>query len=505
MFSVRDYSIPKKLTWMNVLVSGTALLLAGAGLFAYDLYSFRAGTVRNLGIEAQIIGSNSISALVFDDPHSAETTLSALHVAPHVMSAEIYTPDGHAFAGYRRDRAQALPLPPAIPGDQTQVSRFQGGQVALVQLISFHGKPTATVYLRSDLGAMHDREQNFVLIVATVFLMSLLAAMWMSSSARRSIAEPIVRLAETAQIVLSQKNYSVRAPAIGERNEIAVLISSFNEMLAQIEERDAALGKAHDRLEEQVQERTAQLNAANADLESFSYSVSHDLKAPLRHISAFSQILSEEYGAKMDPGAQDSLRRIQNGVKNMGRLIDALLKLAQIGRKELVCVVTDLNSLLKDVLGDLQPECGGRQIDWQIGGLPSVECDPGLMKQVFANLLSNAVKYTGRRELAVIEIGQVAEEGAPVLFVRDNGAGFDERYADKLFGVFQRLHRTEDFEGTGVGLFTVQRIIKKHGGEIWAKGEVNKGATFFFALKAKGRSRENSNSAGEHTLSHSAR
>jgi signal transduction histidine kinase len=487
MFSLRDYSIPKKLTWMNMLVSGTALLLAGAGLFAYDLYSFRVRTVRDLGIQAQIIGSNSISAVVFDDPRSAEATLSALQAAPHVMSAKIYTPEGYAFAEYRRDRSESPPPPPAIPVGQTQVYSFESGQVRLVRSISFQGKPVATVYLQSDLGAMRARERDFALIVAAVFLIALLAAMWMSSSARRSITEPIVHLAETAQLILSTKNYSVRAPTNGDRNEIAVLISSFNEMLAQIQERDAALGEAHDRLEQQVQERTAQLNTANADLEAFSYSVSHDLRAPLRHITAFSQILREEYGAKMEPAAQQHLNRVLIGAKNMGRLIDDLLKMAQIGRKELVRVTTDLNSLLQDVLGDLQPEFENRQIDWQIGNLPSVECDPGLIKQVFANLLSNAVKYTRRREIAVIEVGQVAGEGAPVLFVRDNGAGFDERYATKLFGVFQRLHRAEDFEGTGVGLSTVRRILKKHGGEIWAKSEVDKGATFFFALGAEGR------------------
>jgi signal transduction histidine kinase len=488
MFAVRDYSIPRRLTWMNMLVSGTALLLAGSGLFAYDLYSFRLGTVRDLGTQAQIIGSNSVSALLFDDAHSAETTLSALQAAPHVMSAEIYRLDGSAFAGYWRDRRESPPTPPAIPASQTEAYRFQDGQVALVRLIIFHGKPVATVYLRSDLGAMYDRETTFALILATVFVMALLAAMWMSSSTRRSIAEPVVRLAETAQIVLREKNYSVRAPENAERNEIAVLITSFNEMLAQIQERDAALGEAHDRLEQQVQERTAQLNSANADLEAFSYSVSHDLRAPLRHISAFSTILSEEYGSQMELGAQQHLQRILKAVKNMGQLIDDLLKLAQIGRKELVCVTTDLNSLVEDVLGDLGPESEGRRIDWRIGGLPSVECDPGLMKQVFANLISNAVKYTRRREIAAIEVGQVEEDGAPVIFVRDNGAGFDEKYADKLFGVFQRLHRAEDFEGTGVGLSTVHRIIKKHGGEIWAKSEVDKGATFFFALAATGRS-----------------
>jgi len=485
MLRFRDYSIPRKLTWMNLLVSGTALLLASAGFFAYDLYNFRASTARNLGIQAQIIGSNSVSALLFDDPHSAENTLSALRAAPHVMFAEIYAPDGRPFARYRRDGNGSFPPPLPIPPGEAQVYRFQGGQVALVRSITFQGKPVAKIYMRSDLQAMNDLGQNFGIIVVTVFLMSLLATFWMSSVARRSIAEPLVRLAGTARIVLSEKNYSVRASPAGEGNEIAILISTFNEMLAQIQEKDAALGQARDRLEQQVQQRTEQLNAANADLEAFSYSVSHDLRAPLRHISAFSQMLNEEYGSNMDAGAQEYLKRIQSGTKTMGRLIDDLLKMAQIGRKELACVVTDLNDMVKEVLADLQPECEGRQIDWRVGDLSSVECDPGLVKQVFANLLSNAVKYTRKREIAVIEVGQVEEDGVPVIFVRDDGAGFDQRYVGKLFGVFQRLHRAEDFEGTGVGLSTVQRIVKKHGGAVWAKGEVDKGATFFLTFSAR--------------------
>jgi light-regulated signal transduction histidine kinase (bacteriophytochrome) len=178
------------------------------------------------------------------------------------------------------------------------------------------------------------------------------------------------------------------------------------------------------------------------------------------------------------------LKSVSDAAKNMGQLVDDLLKMGRIGRQELMRRSTDLNALMGRSLQDLQPECEGRKIDWRIGDLPSLECDPGLMKQVFVNLLSNAVKYTRRRENAVIEVGQVTLDGAPAIFVRDNGAGFDQRYAHKLFGVFQRLHSAEEFEGTGVGLATVQRIVQKHGGRIWAEAEVDKGATFFFALAA---------------------
>jgi light-regulated signal transduction histidine kinase (bacteriophytochrome) len=168
----------------------------------------------------------------------------------------------------------------------------------------------------------------------------------------------------------------------------------------------------------------------------------------------------------------------------MGLLVDDLLNLARVGRSELRLQVAGLNSVLNDVVAELKEECEGRQVEWKIDSLPFVECDPGLIKQVFQNLLSNAIKFTQPRSQAVIEVGQKDQERTPVVFVRDNGVGFNMKYADKLFGVFQRLHRQEDFEGTGVGLATVQRIIQKHGGRIWAEAELDKGATFYFTFGA---------------------
>ncbi len=242
----------------------------------------------------------------------------------------------------------------------------------------------------------------------------------------------------------------------------------------------------NDELELRVAERTAQLQTAITELESFSYSVSHDLRAPLRHIAGFSNLLVEEYGTTLDPGAQHYLDRIQSGTHKMALLIDELLNLARVGRHALNRQPTALNPIVADIISILEPDFEGRDVKWMIDELPPVQCDPVLVRQIFQNLLANALKFTRGRQQVCIQVSCTSrkEDGQLVFMVRDNGVGFSMKFADKLFGVFQRLHRSDDFEGTGIGLATVQRIARKHGGKAWAEGEVDKGAAFFFTLEA---------------------
>jgi PAS domain S-box-containing protein len=257
-------------------------------------------------------------------------------------------------------------------------------------------------------------------------------------------------------------------------------------------------------LEQRVTERTAQLQAANQELEAFSYSVSHDLRAPLRHVMGFVELLQKDAGPSLSEKNLRHLTIISQSAKRMGNLIDDLLAFSRVGRAELQKTDVNLDELVQEALGDFQAETKERNIVWKIHPLPAVRADRALLRLVLVNLISNAVKFTGTRAEAKIEIGEVkAEMGKAenrnkfqlstllisalpqeetVIFIRDNGAGFDPRYAGKLFGVFQRLHNQAEFEGTGIGLANVQRIIHRHGGRTWAEGVVDGGATFYFSI-----------------------
>ena len=271
------------------------------------------------------------------------------------------------------------------------------------------------------------------------------------------------------------------APIRDAAGNIVAGINSWRD-ITERKQAEAELRRLKDELELRVEQRTAELAAANRELEAFGYSVSHDLRAPLRHISSYVRLLEKDAGPSLNPSSREDLQILGDASTRMGNLIDDLLSLSRLGRAAMVEQAVSLERLVDEARRELAPATAGRAIDWQIAPLPQVRADPNLLRNVFVNLLSNAIKYTRPRNPACIEIGSRQQQNELVCFVRDNGVGFEMEFVDKLFGVFQRLHAAEDFEGTGIGLASVRRIIQRHGGRTWAEGQVDRGATFYFSL-----------------------
>jgi signal transduction histidine kinase len=323
-----------------------------------------------------------------------------------------------------------------------------------------------------------------MLLVAIMFLVF---ATGLVALVSLRITSPLHTLTSASEAIASGE-YSRRVP-VNRRDEIGRLSAAFNtmtervdrahrELEARVRERTAGLEQAREELER----RAAELAVVNRELEAFSYSVSHDLRAPLRHITGFAMMLEQSAGEALDANGKRLLATIGAAATRMGRLIDDLLSFSRVSRTDLTRGSVDLNRLGREAQQEVAHDINGRIVEWRVHELPTVEGDPALLRLVLVNLLSNAVKYSSQRARAEIEIGALAAEHETVVFVRDNGVGFDMQYADKLFGVFQRLHGNDEFEGTGIGLANVRRIVQRHGGRTWAEGRPDKGATFYFSL-----------------------
>jgi signal transduction histidine kinase len=475
MATVQTSSILRRLTIMNMLVSFVALVLACAGFFAYDQITFRQDMVRTLSAQAQLISSASVSSIVFDDPQTAAITVSALKSARNIKSAAIFDADHKALAQYSRDPLDQVATVPSFQPNHLEEHWFRDRHLTLVRQIVSEGKTIGYVYLRADLREINQRFNRYALIAFGVLVISLLAAILVSSRFRESVAQPIVELAETAQKVTRDKDYSTRMAQVRQKDELAVLVDSFNEMLKELQ-------KSHDELEQRVQERTRELLVANRELEVFSYSVSHDLRGPLDTLNGFAYVLLKQYGGGLDEQARDLIEHIRTSGKRMTELIDDLLNLSRVTTSAMRSEKVDLAAMARSFVDELCSTEPARLVEFVAPEHEEALGDPHLLRIVIENLLRNAWKYTSHHPAARIEFGQREDAGRAVYFVKDDGSGFDANSVSRLFKPFQRLHSTDEFPGHGIGLATVKRIIQKHGGEIWAEAEVEKGACFYFTL-----------------------
>jgi signal transduction histidine kinase len=268
-----------------------------------------------------------------------------------------------------------------------------------------------------------------------------------------------------------------------EKSKVEVVNCQLQEQIEERQRAEEKIKKLNEELEQRVAERTAELAASNKELEAFAYSVSHDLRAPLRHMDGFLALLVKQSTGRLNDAGSRYLDKVTAASRTMGILIDDLLQFSRMGRNEISKTVVSLARLVEEIRQEFEAETAGRTVRWELGPLPEVVADPAMLRLVMTNLISNALKFTRPRAEARIEIGSTGGEGAEdVIFVKDNGVGFDAQYAGKLFNVFQRLHSSDEFEGTGIGLANVRRIIERHGGRVWAEGAEGKGATFYFSL-----------------------
>ena len=476
-FSMRwsAQSISGRLTAMVVFASGAALLLAYLSYVAYDFYSLRQHLIESVDAQANLIGINSETALLFDDQQAAQSTLSALRGAPAILRAEIFQADGSPFATYvRKGHVPDPPIVPRLAGGKASAFWVEDGKVLVGRSITSDGKIIGAVYILADTRDVAHNTALFGLFSAGILLICFIIALLATSVMRGSLIRPLENLTETAHIVSRERDYSVRAQVPQRNDETAFLVRSFNEMLGEIEQHRVVL-------EQKVAERTAELSAANRELEAFSYTVAHDLRGPLQQIANTVYLMQPEGGDAERFEQKHLLDNLVTATKKMSSLIDDLLNLSQAASTPLKPVRVDMSALAKSILANLAQD-GGRKVETKIAPGCTVLADEGLITIALDNLLRNAWKYSSRKNPALIEFGcrKVGED--IVFFVKDNGAGFDPAHVDRLFRPFQRLHSQAEFQGIGIGLATVQRIVARHGGRVWATGAVNQGAEFCFAL-----------------------
>ncbi len=512
---LRDASLKRKLMVIIMLTSSVALLLACAAFVAYERAEFRQDMVDDLTVKAELFAEQSTAALSFKDPKAAAEILHKLVAQKHIESACIYKPDGTVFARYHRADVPEASSPPA---PQKNGHSFDDRHLELFRAILLNGRPIGTIYLKSDLLELDTRLQQYAKIVGGVLLISIAVAWLLSLGLQKIVSQPILHLANTTRAVSARKNYSLRAVKQSD-DELGELIDGFNDMLAQIQARDAELGQARNYLEQRVQERTRELQQeiterkqaeerlqatasrlehSNRELQDFAYVASHDLQEPLRKVQAFGDRLKAACVKALGAEGRDYLERMQAAAKRMQILIDDLLAFSHVTTKANPFERADLNKIVGEVLSDLevriQQTCG--RVD--LGELPILDADPLQMRQMFQNLIVNALKFHQEGRPPVVKIrseaarapgaassGHDQTNGRCQITVEDNGIGFDEKYLDRIFVLFQRLHGRAAYEGTGIGLAICRKIADRHGGSITARSTLGEGSTFIITLPLK--------------------
>lgn len=480
-----------------------SMILSGFGYYFIDRFSERVD--QHLHIQANIPGKLMQGGVL---RYTAVHDLGAIKhlVQQDILHAVVLQPSGKIFYASKRDLedrsiydSSDILFEFILGNTQSEIQTTVQGNMTILDCLTPLFSDTKLIgylYLSIDTSLAAQEKwaltkQYIVLTLLCILLTSVLEILII-----HYLVNPRIRASVECLQLVEGGDLNARLATTTNKDEIGVLQRGINAMVREIQERTVKMENVQKELrlseanlEENVRLRTLELTAVNKELEAFSYSVSHDLRAPLRSMDGFSLALLEDYEDKLDDQGKDYLQRVRDASKRMGHLIDSVLELSRMTRNEMNRESVDLSSLVKTIITDLQESQPERQVEFVVE--PGVVCegDVRLLGTALENLLGNAFKFTGKNTETTIEFGllpsSVSEDtkrDGPVYFIKDNGAGFDMNYVEKLFGVFQRLHGANDYPGNGVGLASVERIIHRHGGRVWAEGEVNKGATFYFTI-----------------------
>lgn len=494
-------SIQRKLMRVILQTSGAVLILTCAAFFLYEYYSFLRGTQIQLSTLGKIVASNSTAALAFDSREDADALLNTLKAEPHIVSACLYDENGKIFSTFPSGADQSIfPQQPVDTGYQYTGAYLEGFEPAMQ-----NDKRLGTLYLKSDMEAMYARFQLYGRIAFLVVISSFFVAFFLSRRLQKAITDPIHSLADTARVISHYKDYSVRASQ-SDVDELRILTTAFNQMLDQIEAKNSAITAFNQKLEQKVHERTAELEQAkdemeiinnklmksNRDLEQFAYVASHDLQEPLRKIHTFTEMA--ERRANDEEQQKIFFQKIKSSARRMSDLITAVLNYSRLSRTAEEYADIDLNSVVENIKTDFELLISEKKAVIENEPLPTVKGIPLQLHQLCLNLISNSLKFSEDAPLIRITARNVTSDeinappdwnatGSYILLVfSDNGIGFDQQYADKIFTIFQRLHDKHSYAGTGIGLALCKKIVDNHNGFITAQSEVGKGSTFFIYL-----------------------
>lgn len=486
----RDLPVRSKLTLLMTGLTFIALAAGFAAVAALDYGYSRRELVKDARLRAKMAAEYSVAALAFGYRDEAGEHLRKLSVYSDVVSVAVYGLDGNLFASYPADGEK---MPPQSLGElHLSGAHFAGGQMEVHEPAVYQARKYGMVCLNVSMAPYVARIAGRLKVAAAIALCVSVLVFLAASRVQRLISGPILRLAGLARAVSEKEDYFLRTGIEPRGDEIGVLAEGFDRMLGALEargrERDAALDalrRAQAGLEAKVAERTSELSFANRELEAFTYSASHDLRAPLRRIDGYSALMEQECGATPRGNAERNyLVRIRAGCRQMTDIIDSLLSLSKIMKHNMEMKEVDLGAIAEDVAARMHENEPGRAVAFSAAHGALVAGDPVLLTEVMENLLGNAWKFTSKARAASVEFGFLERADGRIYFVRDNGCGFEMEYVGKLFKPFQRLHSPSEFPGTGIGLSTVQRIVERHGGEIWAESGKDKGAVFYFTLPA---------------------